>query len=550
MKHAGWLAVGSVCAGAGTVLAGMSLMGTSGYLISRAAERPPILDLMLVFAAVRLFGLARPALRYLERLASHELTFRVLRAVRAWFVGALLPLSQGQLAMFRSGDLLSRLASDVDALQESYLRVVAPAAVAVVVSVSVVAGFALVDLRIAAVVFLFLVAHGGGWSWLAFRQARDMGHRRNQARRTFSADLVATFQGLDDVLTCGWEGRAHAHAAEVQGRLAAMERRDGRTLALHAAAGTIATLTAAWCVLVLALDAVAADQLAPVWIAPLMLATIAAFEAVEGLPAAWQFAGQTRDSARRVLEVVHTQPVRDTARRACPATTAPSLEFDRVSFGYGASRVLEDVSLRIRPGEHVAVAGATGAGKSTLLALLMRSWDPEAGVVRVNDIDLRDIGLADLRAHTAVLPQQVHVFNETLRENVRLARRRATDATLVDVLSRAGLADFVARAPRGLDTPLGEHGARMSAGERQRLGLARILLTEATLVLADEPTANLDARCERELLATLCDWARNRTLVLVSHRRAALAHADRVLTVADGRITEIPASASHARASH
>jgi ATP-binding cassette subfamily C protein CydC len=317
-----------------------------------------------------------------------------------------------------------------------------------------------------------------------------------------------------------------------------MEHRDGRTLALHAAAGTVATLTAAWCVLVLTLEDVTTGQLAPVWIAPLMLATIAAFDCVEGLPAAWQFAGQTRDSAQRVLEIARTAPA--LSQPACALhmdATAPALVFDEVSFGYGVSRVLDAVSFHIQPGEHVAVVGATGAGKSTLLALLMRGWDPSSGTVRMNRADVRDFDLRDLRAHTAVLPQHVHVFNETLRDNVRLARPQATDDELLAVLARAGLADFVAHAPRGLDTRLGEQGTRMSAGERQRLGLARLLLTDATLVLADEPTANLDARSERALLVTLCEWARGRTLVLVSHRRAALAHAERVFTLAAGRIT-------------
>ena len=536
------LAAASVAAGTGAILAAVGLMATSGYLISRAALRPPIPDLMVLFVAVRFFGVVRPTLRYLERLASHELTFRLLAVIRSRFLGALLPLSYGDLAAFRAGDLLSRLAADVDTLQEAWLRVVAPAGIAVIVTAVVVKALAFVDPWIALVVLGLLAFHGAFWSWMAQRQARATGAVRNEQRRAQSADLVSLMQGLEDVLAFGQEEAERARFAERQRGADAVELRDGRQLAVHAAMGTAMTAFAAWCVLVSALGDVASGELSPVWVAALVLATIAAFESVESLPGAWQAAGRTRDSAQRVADVVETAPaVVDAADAvALPAGPAPAIRFERVTFGYASAPVVRDASFEIRSGEHVAVIGPTGVGKSTILTLIERGWDPTSGRITIDGLDLRRVRLRDLRAGLAVLPQQVHVFNETLRENVRLARPSASDADVVEVLTRARLGDFLRGLPAGLDTVLGEHGSRMSAGERQRLGFARLLLTNARLVLADEPTANLDARHERELLGALREWACGRTMVVVSHSRAAQSYVDRVLAMGDGMLTPHP----------
>jgi thiol reductant ABC exporter CydC subunit len=528
----------SVLAGAATILAGVGLIATSGFLVSRAAERPPILDLMVVFTTVRFFGLARPVLRYAERLVSHDLTFRILAAVRRWFVAALLPLSQGQLAGYRAGDLLSRLASDVETMQEAWLRVAAPAAVATLTTIIVVAALAWIDLALGLVVCAIIVFNGLVWSWIAHRMATGLGARQNAHRRALSADLVMVTQGLEDILAFGHERAALERVAARQRDLDALEDQYGGRQALHTAAGLILTNLAFAAALLLTLAAADAGQLPPVWIAAISLAVVASFEAIEGLPAAWQFAARTAESAARVHEVAVTRPavVEDPFPVRLTIAPVPALEFRDVTFGYGGRNILEHVSLCCGPGEHVLVTGATGSGKSTLLSVAMRAWDPTNGHVTLNGVDMRYLGLADLRQAIAVLPQQIHVFNATLRENVRLARSSATDAEVIEALRRAQLTGFLDRLPQGLDTVLGEFGATISAGERQRLGFARLLLTEASVVLADEPTANLDVTCEQAILDELSAWAEGRTMILVSHRPIARVAVDRVLSIRDGKI--------------
>jgi ABC-type transport system involved in cytochrome bd biosynthesis fused ATPase/permease subunit len=389
-----------------------------------------------------------------------------------------------------------------------------------------------VDPWLGLAVFAAMVFNGVVWTWIALRIEAGLGVRQNAHRRALAADLVTLTQSLEDILASGHEHTAMDKLSERQRRLDTIETKYGVRQALHAGVSTMVTHLAFGVALFLTLRAAGRGELSAVWIAAISLAVIAAFEAVEALPAAWQFAARTRESSDRVGEITATRPAVADAPDPVAFTlaSAPSLEFRNVSFAYDSRTVLDNVSLRIAPCEHVLITGPTGCGKSTLLSLAMRAWDPADGTVALNGIDLRRMPLADLRAATAVLPQHIHVFNTTLRENVRLAKPSATDEDVTQALERAQLGPFLESSLHGLDTILGEFGAAMSAGERQRLGLARILMTDAPLVLADEPTANLDVETERAVLEALVGWACGRTLLMVSHRPIARLAVNRTLS--------------------
>lgn len=582
------LAVASVAAGAATILASVGLTSTSGYLLSRAAERPPILDLMLVIVAVRFFGLARPVLRYGERLLSHDVTFRMLRRVRRWFYDALVPLAPARLTAFRSGDLLARVASDVDSLQELHLRLIAPTAVAVIVS-TIVIGLLLifVDAILAFLVLALLAANGIVWPLLSRRLARGAGVRRTRERAAMSQRLVSFLQGLEDLQAFGRDRDEVTRLMTHQQALDAAERREGMTAALHSAAGGLFTQLGLWTTLALTVPLALDGNLPSTWVAATALGVLAAFEAVEAMPAAWQRRAQLEEAADRVFAVIDakpavldvgtstgttgTKPAAHDRQREAPsprpqlhgsshdeengaaapradaiARRTPALRISDVTFTHDGEReregeaapALRDVSFEVAAGEQVAIVGPSGGGKSTLFSLLVRAWDPEAGRIELGGRGVIGISLADLRASVALMPQQVYVFDHTLRENVRLARPSATDAEVADALRAARLGGFLAALPRGLDTRLGEHGSRLSAGERQRLGLARLLLSTAEVVLADEPTANLDPENARDVMLALRACAGPRTLLVATHRLDDLSTMDRILVFDRGQLVE------------
>jgi ATP-binding cassette, subfamily C, bacterial CydC len=277
-----------------------------------------------------------------------------------------------------------------------------------------------------------------------------------------------------------------------------------------------------------------------VYLAFLALVILGSFEAVHPLGAAFQFLGCSVEAGKRLFEVVDAEPEITDHPRPLPPPKAQALEFDGVSFGYekDGPPVLEDVTFALTPGKRVAVVGPSGAGKSTLVHLLLRFWDPSGGEVRLGGRDIREYTQEDLRREFAVVSQDTHVFNGTLRANLLLAKQRATDEELESVLGRAQLSKLVERLPNGLDGPLGEQGLSLSGGERQRLAFARALLKGAPLLVLDEPTANLDPITERGLLDTTYELMRDRATLVVTHRLVRMEEMDEILVLDSGRIVE------------
>jgi ABC-type multidrug transport system fused ATPase/permease subunit len=245
-------------------------------------------------------------------------------------------------------------------------------------------------------------------------------------------------------------------------------------------------------------------------------------------------------AGERLFEVADSEPAVKDPEHSHPLPENSTLEFDRVGFCYeeGGPQALEDVSFVLRPGRKVAVVGPSGAGKSTVASLILRFWDPTRGEIRLGGRSLREYAQDDVRSLVALVPQDAHVFNDTLRANLLLANPEAGDATLGGALSRAGLGGFLEGLPRGLDAYLGEGGARLSGGERQRLAVARAFLKSAPLLLLDEPTANLDTMTEREVFAAAGELARGRSTLVITHRLVGMEAMDEILVLDAGRVVE------------
>jgi thiol reductant ABC exporter CydC subunit len=529
----GRLAAASVL-GALTVLFGVGLMGSAGYLISRAAERPAVLSLMVAIVAVQFFGLGRPVGRYLERIASHDLALRVLGHVRTHVYERIEPLAPAQLEGYRKGDLLSRMVADVDTLQNVYLRGLQPPLVALLAGgISVGAAFAVLPpagFALGAGLLISALAIPALSGWLGARAGR----RQAVGRGELAAELVELSRGGAELVAFGREEAALKRVRTADARLVAVARRNALASGLADGLGLVVTGVTVVAVLALALDASAHGRLDKVLIAALALLALSSFEAVTPLAATARELPATLAAGLRILELTG-QPaaVRDPALPVGAPMWPFALTLEGVSARYPGQRrrVLDRISLRLEPGERVALIGPSGAGKTTVVNLLLRFLDPEEGAVTLGGHDLRDLRQEDVRRAIAVAGQDSHLFSASIGDNVRLARPDAEDAAVEQALRRARIWNWISSLPDGLRTRVGEEGRELSGGERQRVVLARALLADAPVLVLDEPTAHLDRGTATELIRDIMSAAGGRTVLLITHRPEGLDLVDRVLSL-------------------
>jgi thiol reductant ABC exporter CydC subunit len=525
---------GAAVLGALTVVFGVGLMATAGYLISRAAERPEILSLMVAIVAVQFFGIGRPVLRYLERLASHDMTLRVLGGLRMRFFERIEPLAPAELESYRKGDLLSRMVADVDALQNLYLRGLEPPIVALLAGgVSVLAAAAFLPAA-GLVLAGGLLAAGVAVPALAGALGARAGRRQASARGELSAELVELLRGAPELVAFGAEGPAVDRVRAADRALVKLARRDALAAGVADGLGLVVTGLTVAGVLAVAVTASGNGDLNRVLIAMLALLALAAFEAVTPLGAAARERSATLAAGRRVLELTaRTAAVRDPSD-PIPAPGWPfavALEDVRARYPREERPALDGVSLRLEPGERVALLGPSGAGKTTIANLLLRFLDPEDGRVTLAGHDLRDYRQDDIRHAISVAGQESHLFSASIRDNVRLPRPGAADDEVAEALRAAQIWDWVCRLPDGLDTFVGEEGRELSGGQRQRIVLARALLAGAPVLVLDEPTAHLDPVTASELVDDVFSAAGDRTVLLITHRTEGLDLVDRVVTL-------------------
>ena len=517
--------------GALTVSFGVGLMATAGYLISRAAERPAVLSLMVTIVAVQFFGLGRPVLRYLERLSSHDFALRVLGRVRVRFFERIEPLAPAQLDYYRKGDLLSRMVGDVDALQNLYLRGLGPPLVALLagaLSVGVAYAF-----RPAAGIVLAMGLLVGALVVPALSGAfgARAGRRQAGARGELSAELVELLDGGAETVAFGAQRTRLARVSAVDKTLVSLARRDALVAGMGDALGLVATGVTVAAVLAVAVVASGHGALDRVLIAMLALLALATFDAVTPLAGAARELSSTLAAGRRVLEPINQDARANDSACPLPAPRWPfAIGFEHVRARYPRrpQPALDGLTLRLEPGERVALVGPNGVGKTTITNLMLRFLDPEAGRVTIADQDLRAYAAQDVRRAIAVAGQDSHLFTASIKDNVRLPRADASDWEVEQALRRARIWSWVERLPQRLDTLVGEGGRELSGGQRQRIVLARALLAGAPVLVLDEPTAHLDPDTARELVRDVFDAAGDRTVLLITHREEGLELVDRV----------------------
>ncbi|MER5735060.1 thiol reductant ABC exporter subunit CydD [Streptomyces sp. NPDC002262] len=519
----------------------VGLMAVSGWLISRASEQPPVLHLMVAVTATRAFGIGRAVFRYAERLVSHDAVLRTLAELRVSVYARLERIAPAGLRRARRGDLLARLVHDVDALQDYWLRWLLPAGAALLVGLGSVGFTAWLLPEAGAVLAVGLLVAGVLVPPLGAALARRAERRLAPARGALATAVADSLRGCAELTVAGALRGRLDRARAVDRTLTGIASRQSAAAALGAGLSAVVcgltVVAAAW----VGVQAVRDGRLDGVALAVVVLTPLAAFEAVTGLPSAVQYRQRVKHSAERVFEVLDAPvPVHEPAVPAAPPAGPFPLELAGIGARYAGQErpALDGFGLTLDAGRRVAVVGASGSGKTTLAQVLLRFLDAEAGTYRIGGVPASELDGDDVRRFVGLCAQDAHLFDSSLRENLRLARTDAGDEQLREALRRARLLDWVDGLPDGLDTLVGEHGSKLSGGQRQRLALARALLADFPVLVLDEPAEHLDLATADALTDDLLRATEGRTTVLITHRLRGLDAVDEVVVLDGGRTVQ------------
>ena len=541
-KQLWWMILGMALSYA-TILASIGLMTLSGWFISAAAyaslsySAAAQFNFFLPAAGVRFFSLMRIANRYGERVVTHEATFKILTDIRVWFYNKLEPLAPAHLMRYRSGDLLSKIVNDIDALDNLYIRVLAPSIVVVFVAAFIGVFYSFFDAYIALFTVIAMLVAAFCIPFLVGMLARKTGNGIAQVSAELKSEVVEHIQGLAELKIFVAD---ETHLEKLQDQNKALIRLQHK-MSIYTGIGsglmTIALGVTLVGVVWMAVGLVSAGSLNGAIIALLGLGTMALFEAVMPIPVAYQYLGRTVSSAKRLLKVVKDDP--EVIFNECDEIPLEHYDicYDQVGFSYDhGSPVLHDVSTSIATGKKVAISGHTGSGKSTFIHLLARFWDCDNGVITIGGVKITDFSEAQLRSLMTVVSQKPHIFSATIKENLAIAKPGASEAEMMDALAQVDLKQFVLNLPDGIHTWTGESGRALSGGQQKRLALARTILRDAPILVLDEPTEGLDSITEHKVVEALENVMRGKTVLLVTHNERLARRMDVTLNFERGKI--------------
>lgn len=524
---------------------GVALAAIAAWLVARAMEQPPVVALTAAVVAVWVLGVGRGVLRYCERLVGHDAAFRVMARTRVQVYVDLERAAPAGLGRVRGGDVLTRVVSDVEAVQDLLVRAFLPIAIAVLTGTATVAWLATVLPAAGVVLAVGLVVAGVGAPYAGSLTARWVDRRLAGARGALNRSVVELLQGLADLTAHRAAGRWLDRLERQDHVLTELARRTATGSGVATALATLATGLTIVGELLVGVRAVDDGRLPSVMLPVLVLAALAAFEVTTPLPVAAHHLSHGMRAVAR-LRALSDLPRPAVVEGRLPAPVGPlSLEVRGLTVQWPgtAAPTLYDIDLTLRPGQRIAVVGESGAGKSTLVAALLGFLPPVSGHVQLVGrgqmrVDLADVEDDERRQAITACTQDAHMFDSTIRANLLLARPDATEEQLEEALRKARMWAWVSRLPQGLDTPVGERGVRLSGGERQRLALARALLADPPILLLDEPTAHVDDVTATVLMRDLLVATQGRTTLLVTHRLAGLSVVDEIIVLAGGRVVQ------------
>jgi ATP-binding cassette subfamily C protein CydC len=529
-----------------TSLANIALLALSGWFISAMALAGVAGVSMNYFtpaALIRLSAIVRTAGRYGERLSTHEATFRVLATMRVRLYERIEPLAPQHLEQYQSGDLLNRLRADIDSLNNLYLRVWVPSLVALMSSLICVLVLLRFNWRMA--IWLGLTLGAAGWALprFAHRVGQSSARSQQQTLNALRTQWLGDLRGLAEVQLFGAQAAQMARVESLGVDLVHAQRQQARWAAALQGAFSLLLGISVLGMLMLAVPALREQRIAPPELAMLVLLAMASFESLMPLPLAFQSLGESREALARVMNLVNAEP--DVREPDSPASlpSANDLQLNAVSFRYADHQpwILRELCWQVPACARVALIGPNGAGKSSVIALLTRLRAPQSGEICLGGVSYDQLRGEDIRSRFAVLSQHAHLFNTTLRANLRMAAPEADDMRLRAACRAAGIESFVASLPNGLDTPVGELGNAVSGGQARRIALARTLLKPAPILILDEPTEGVDALTAQQVMQDIHAWvnAQKQSLIVITHRPLETMGMDAIYRLSEGQLLRV-----------
>ena len=528
----------SLVLGIMTVITGVGLIAASGYLISWAALRPPILDLILVLVAVRFFGISRAAFRYAERLFSHDLTFRILKDLRVHFYQKVEPLLPAKAIQFKSADLLTRFSDDVEQLQELYLKTISPTLIALFfISVTTIL-LSIYSVILGAVLFILMAVNAALMPFLIRYKAGQSAQELSVSSARLGQYMSDHIRGSADLMFSDQHSDWLNNGEEMIDQLSDVQKTRARAFSMESGLFTLISHASIPVSFLILLPHVVEGTMSGLVMTAVILGLFSVFESLEPMGNALQHFYESKEAASRLSEVTNEEmQYSGTLKNTEFKPENVSVRFEDVFFGYNSSPVLNGFSLEIQEGEHVILKGASGCGKSTAAHLLVKWFEPWRGKIMIGDQNIGDFSGTEIRKMISVVSQNTRLFNTSLRNNLKIARPYATDSELVMALDKVGFNEALQRLPEGLSTQVGELGLRLSGGERQRVSLARALLKNAPIWILDEPLSSLDRQMAEEIMVTLQELTKEKTVLHITHQNVESIKSEQAFLMEEGEVT-------------
>lgn len=529
-----------------TSLASISLLTLSGWFITSSAMAGLLapdgvaiaFNFMQPAAEIRALAIIRTLGRYAERVVTHEATFRVLAEIRSWFFEKLIPLAPGRLAMKQSADLLHSLTQDIDDLDALYLRLCSPVLIALLGGGLVLVFIASYSIALSLWVFFMLLITGVLIPILFNRLGSKGAKQVTEQTMQFKVHQIEILQSMAELLAFNAYTRYSNKLVKLSEQMLATQRQNNQLAALSTALTTLLSQLAMLVTLIITAFLFQQGIITAAVLVMLVFSVLAVFELIMPLSASMQMLAKTQTAAKRIRQIANLTPLITEPAQSLTLESAGGISINHLSFRYSDQTdwVLKNITLTIPQGSKVAIMGDSGAGKTTLLQLIMRFYDPQQGHIEYAGIDYRQLNSKQLMLQFAVLSQRTELFADTIKQNLLIAKPAATEIEIKQALNMAGLNRFISQLPEGINTWVGEQGAKISGGEARRIALARVYLKNAPILILDEPTEGLDKETENDVLNALEVIAKDKTLIMVTHRDAGLRLVDHCFRIRVGEL--------------